>query len=362
MRRCTPASIFHLDSTFKVDIINMIPPSISILRYRFCTILALASIVYFLCVSNSIAVLLDKVVAVVDNDIITLTELEKEAEQHYERVRATTPADNIDEAMALVRPEVLKGLIEKRLILLKAKASNIAINADEFNRAYEQMLKSNNLTKDQFIIQLEKSGMTEEFHKEMFKTQMIQAKLVNYDIRSKIVVTEDMILEYYNKEFVIRVDSDGYYLLQIGFSWQENGIQGDSKKSVSQDEAKQMAERVHKLAKNGNDFKELAQKFSDFPSAKDGGDIGLFQENEMFEEMRESVVSLPLNGVSEIIDTPAGFQFFQLISSQAGSVVTQAPYESVKEKIRDTLYKKQFDNLYNEWIKSMRENAYIEVL
>ena len=191
---------------------------------------------------------------------------------------------------------------------------------------------------------------------------MIQAKLVNYDIRSKIVVTEDMILEYYDTEFVTRVDSDGFYLLQMGFSWQEDGSQGDSKKSTSQAEARQMAERVHKLAKTGKDFKALAEKFSDFPSAKDGGDIGIFRENEMFEEMRNSVINLPLNGVSEIIDTPSGFQFFQLVSSQAGSVVTQAPYESVKEKIREILYKKQFDDLYNDWIKNMRENAYIEVL
>ena len=203
----------------------------SMLRNRFTTILALAFFVYFLWVSSSVAVLLDKVVAVVDSDIITMTELEKEAEQYYARVKDVTPADKMDEAMMQVRSEVLKGLIEKRLILLKAKARNIIISADEFNMAYEQMLKSNNLTKDQFIIQLEKSGMTEAFHKEMFKTQMIQAKLVNYDIRSKIVVTEDMILEYYDIEFVTRIDSDGFYLLQMGFSWQEDDSQDDSKKS-----------------------------------------------------------------------------------------------------------------------------------
>lgn len=337
-------------------------PLIPTLKNRFTTVLSLAVIVYFLSISSGIAVLLDKVVAAVDSDIITLTELEKEAEQYYARVKEATPADKVDEAIEQVRSEVLKGLIEKRLILLKAKARNIIISADEFNLAYDQMLKSNKLTKEQFVVQLEKSGMTEAFHKELFKTQMIQAKLVNYDIRSKIVVTEDMILEYYDTEFVTRVDSDGYYLLQIGFSWQEGSSQGDSQKSVSQAEARKMAERVHKLAKSGKDFKELAQKFSDFPSAKDGGDIGLFQANEMFEDMRQSVVTLSLNGVSDIIDTPAGFQFFQLVSSQAGSVVTQAPYKSVKEKIRETLYQKQFDELYNEWIKNMRENAYIEVL
>lgn len=340
----------------------MISPFISMLRNRFATIFSLAFIVYFFSISNGFAILLDKVVAVVDSDIITMTELEKEAEQYYARVKEATPADKVDEAMEQVRSEVLKGLIEKRLILLKAKARNIIISADEFNMAYEQMLNSNNLRKDQFIVQLEKSGMTEEFHKEMFKTQMIQAKLVNYDIRSKIVVTEDMILEYYDTKFVTRVESDGYYLLQMGFSWQEDGSQDDSKKPSSKSEARLMAERIHKMAKSGKDFKELAQKFSNFPSASDGGDIGLFQENEMFTDMRKSVVNLPLNGVSEIIDTPAGFQFFKLVSSQAGNVVIQAPYESVKEKIRETLYKKQFDELYDEWIKNMRENAYIEIL
>lgn len=297
------------------------------------------------------AALLDKVVAVVNDDIITMSELDQEAEQYVERVRAAVPEDQLDDALAAMRSDVLNNIIENKLIQQKAKSRGLSISADEFNAAYKNLIAENGVTKEQFIKQLEQAGMSAAFHRKMFKNQMLQSKLISYEIRSKIIITEEMIQKYYDNEYVESVSDGGYYLLQMGFAWE------DGKKA----EALKQAERVHKLAASGKDFKELARKFSDLPSAKDGGDVGVFKAEEMPEIMRVVIVNLPDNSVSEIIETPSGFQFFKVLSSQKGGVLTKVPYESVKEEIREKLYNKQFKTNYDKWVNELRDQAYIEI-
>ncbi len=304
------------------------------------------------------ATLLDKVIAVVNDDIITMSELDAEAEQYEQKIREKAPADQQASALEQMRQEVLEDLIEKRLLMQKANEMNLKITADEFNTAYEQMVASNNMTKEQFIATLEQNGMSASFHKELFRTQMLEAKLINYEIRSKIVVTEEMIIEYFDDKYTKTISDGGYYLLQIGFVRDTKSADSDKLKN----EALALAQRVHNLAKDGKDFKTLAKKFSQLPSAKDGGDIGAFSADEMSADMRDAIVSLPQNDVTDIIETASGFQFFKVASSKKGNVVTQVPYESVKEDIRKMLFNKELQQEYDKWIKNLRDSAYIEIL
>jgi len=110
---------------------------------------------------------------------------------------------------------------------------------------------------------------------------------------------------------------------------------------------------------SGSDFSELARKFSDLPSKAEGGDIGVFEEVEMASYMRGAVTSLNPGQVSDIIETPVGYQFFKLLSSKEGGIVTIAPYSEVKEEIREKLYDQELRKEFEEWIEDIRSEAYI---
>ena len=75
--------------------------------------------------------------------------------------------------------------------------------------------------------------------------------------------------------------------------------------------------------------------------------------------MRSAVTSLNPGEVSAIIETPVGFQFFKLLSSKEGGIVTLAPYAQVKEEIRETLYNQELRREFEEWIEKIRSEAYI---
>ncbi len=324
---------------------------------RFCPILSL----FLLLAAPTWAEVVDRVVAEVNNDVITLSEVEEAGKNIFKRIALEVPAEDRLEAIEQVRADILTNLIDKTLIQQEAEKQGIVVTDEEVDQAFDQVSTSNNLSAEEFLRQLEENGIDEAQYRDNLKTQIYQTKLLNRDVRSKIVITEEAILDYYDTTYTKHIPEGGYYLLQIGIDWGETeGADLDPAELEERKQAaRQRADRVHKRAVSGNDFRELARKFSDLPSAAEGGDIGVFEENEMASYMRNAVTSLQPGEVSRIIETPVGFQFFKLLSSKEGGIVMQAPYGEVKEEIRERMYSEALKTEFKAWIKDIRENAYI---
>ncbi len=296
----------------------------------------------------------DRCVAVVNDDIITLSEVNELGKPLFQRVAEEAPPDQLAEALRQARQTVINKLIEKKLLAQEAKKLHIQVTDKEVNEALARILEKNHTSREQFRKELAAMGMDEQRYKDDLRDQILSSRVVNYEVRSKIIIPEEKIIDYYDTHYTEQVGEGGYYILQIGISWDKEGI--------SKEEARKKAERIRSLAMAGKDFKELARKYSDLPSSGDGGDIGVFRKDEMAESMRKAVTSLKPGQVSEVVETPAGYQIFKLLSSQEGQIITKVPYKEVKEEIRATLYQQEVQELYKKWMKKMREQAYIKIL
>lgn len=310
------------------------------------------------------AEMVDRVVAVVNDDVITLSELDAEGQNVFRKIAATTPAENLAAELAAARADILETLIDKRLIAQKAAAKNITVSDAEVDAAFGNVLQRTRMTREQLLAKLQEAGLNETVYKTTLKSQILQNKLVGADVSSKIVVTEDMILDYYDTHYISRVDDGAFYLLQMGFSWQdpENGETSKAAQDAHKEDARKRAERVHNLARAGQDFGALARKFSDLPSRVDGGDIGTFQLNDMAAYMRDAVSELQPGEISEIIETPAGYQFFKLLSSGEDAIIKKASYEAVKDTIKQELYDEELQRAYAQWVRELKDQAYIQKL
>ena len=304
------------------------------------------------------AEVVDRSVAVVNNDIITLSEVNEIGKPLFQRVAEQTPAGELGEALLQARKTVIEKLIDKKILLQEAKRYNITVSEEEVDAALLRILERNRTTVEQFREEIATMGLDENQYKEDLKDQILSSKLVNIAVRSRVIVPEEKIIDYYDMHYTERVGDGGYYILQIGSSWDPSA----SDLNAAKMEAKKKAERVHSLADSGKDFKELARQYSDLPSAVDGGDIGVFREEEMASSMRKAVTALNPGEISTIVETPSGYQIFKLLSSQEGQIITKVPYESVKEEIRETIYQQEMQTLYQSWMKEMREQAYIKIL
>lgn len=311
-------------------------------------------------ISAAYSELVDRVVAEVNDDVITLSELNEEGEAFIRKIITEVPAEDREITLQKAYQDILDGLIDKMVIAQEAAKRNIEVSDEEIDAAVSRIISSSNLSREAFFADLETKGIDQKTYLSNVKSQIYQNKLVTRDVSSKVVITEEMILDYYDDNYTRRVGEGGYYLLQIGIGWdnEENNDSSDIEKNRAA--ALQTAERVHKLAKTGKDFKELARKFSDLPSAADGGDIGVFDEEDMASYMKKAVLSLEPGSVSPIIESPVGYQFFKLLSNREGGIVMQTPYDSVKEEIRDELFNQAMQDAYSNWINEIKERSYIK--
>jgi len=306
------------------------------------------------------AEVVDKVVAVVNDEVITLSELNEETAALTRAIVKEHPEEPVRAVMNQARDLAMNGMIERRLIMQKAKKYNVTVTDEDVEAAYERMRNGLGLDPAEFKQKLENSGLSQESYKNKLKAQILQSRLLSYDVRSKIIVTDQMVLDYYNENYKAKVGNGGYYLLQMGFSWPKS----DDQENLSEDKQKTRAraEEVYQMARNGEDFKSLAEKFSDLPSASDGGDIGVFTLDEMAPFMRDAVAELHAGELSQIVETPTGFQFFKLLTMQDEAAADKTAFDAVKEEIREKLFEEKLKVAYTTWVKKLKEEAYIQKL
>jgi peptidyl-prolyl cis-trans isomerase SurA len=300
-------------------------------------------------------------VAVVNDDVITLSELEKTGREFFERIKKKAPAGEVDMALEKARGEVLSGLIDKFIVRQEAEKLSITVSEQELDTAIDQILARNNATIEEFKKELASINISEQEYRDNLRDQILQSKLVSYEVRSRIVIIEEDIRAYYKKEYTQEKGEGGYYILQMGFTWR-NTVSLEKAGFDSKEEARKKAEEIRARVLDGENFMELAKAYSNLPSATDGGDIGLFQKNEMAAYMKDVILAMHPGEISPIIEKGNTFQFFKLFSMRDGDIVVKAPYESVREEIRDILYQQEMEEQYKSWVKSLREGAYIKIL
>lgn len=306
--------------------------------------------------------ILDRVVAVVNSDVITLSEINEAAKPLFKRLSERLPPAELGQAMQQARETVINGLIDNKLLEQKAAERKISIPDEEAEIALTRLLERNRTSREQFQAQLAEADMTTTQYMAQLKNQIMRSRVLTMEVQSKIIIPEEKIIDYYDTHYTSRMRGGGMYLLQIGVVWKAAPGDSDVTHRLAQDEARKKAEKLREMALRGQDFKELARKNSDLPSAADGGDLGAFRTEEMAPYMRNAVQELKPNEISKVVLTPSGYQFFKLLSSQDGQIVTKAPYDSVKEEIREQLYEQEMKERYEQWMRQVREQAYIKIL
>ncbi|MCL1980657.1 MAG: SurA N-terminal domain-containing protein [Proteobacteria bacterium] len=310
--------------------------------------------------SGTSASVIDRSVAVVNDDTITLSEVNELGKPLFKRITDEAPKDQQEAAMQEARQAVIDKLIEKKLIAQEAKKLGIQVSEQDVENAFQRILASNNATEEQFRKEIAAEGMSEKQYREGLQEQIMSSKLINHEVRTKVVITESSVRDYYDTHYLTVTDGGEYYLLQIGCTW---GTEITGGVIPSQDEAKQKIEKAHALAMKGKNFKELAKEYSDLPSAHEEGDLGHFQPDEMAPYIHDAVIHLKPGEISQIVEHDNGYHFFKLVSLQQQNQTTaREPFDGVKDQIREKLYQQALEQRFKDWVTSIREKAYIKIL
>ncbi len=296
----------------------------------------------------------DRIVAVVNDDIIRLRELEEAFRPVAREIRSKNyPPGKEEEILYQNRMEVLDYLIDKTLADQVIEREGISVSEAEIDKAVERVKERNYFTDEDLRRSLRMSGMDMQAYRENIRRQILQSRLVNREVKANIVITDSEIREYYEKHRDKYQGGNAYKLKNIFMACgASSGSNACSKARRSMSEA--LAE-----LESGKSFESVARKYSEGSNASEGGDLGVFAVDDLQKKLRPVVKSLEPGEFSSIVETDMGLQVFyleEIVRPEGKSL------EKVSDDIRKKLYKQAVDEKYKEWIKSLREDAHIRII
>lgn len=294
----------------------------------------------------------DRIVALVNSEIITLSELEQMGKPFYDQVRETSTAGEREEKMKKARMRVLESLIENKLLEEEMKKRKIEVPERDVDAAIQDVLKSAKLTENDMKKALGREGMTLSSYRQKVRDELGKMRLISREIKSKIVIEEKELREYYRENQEKFTDPLEVKIQQIFFPVPEKSSREET--AAVQREAQAILERVRK----GEDFAELAKKHSRGPEAGEGGVLGYFKHRELMPELEEAGFKLGPGETSGLVRSPAGFHILRVLERKGGE---PRPFAEVQFKIREELSAAETRKKFEQWMKELKSKAYIEI-
>jgi len=314
------------------------------------TLLTVFTLLLFACPVH--AVIVDRIVAVVNDTLITQSDLNSTFEPIRKRIAAQTSGEERESALKKAQEGMLNRMIDDILIEQEAARLGIKIPDEDVTGAIENILAQKNLTMNDFEKILEKEGMSLEGYKKEVKTQMIRSKVVRRELRTAIAVTDEEIGEYYIKHRAEYEGQQAVRIKQIVLLFPEK-LDDDIKQKLKGD-----MEAILKRLKAGEPFDKLASQFSQGPTAKQGGDIGFVERGIMPPEMEKIAFALEPGQISDVIESPAGFTIITVTDKRGAGT---RMIESVRDEIKDKLLDAKMDKKIEEWMSDLRKKAHISI-
>jgi parvulin-like peptidyl-prolyl isomerase len=294
----------------------------------------------------------EKIVALVNNEVITLSELEEMGKPVYEQVaRSSTPAER-EEKLKRAHREVLDHLVEDKLLDQEIKKRKIEVPDRDVDAAVEDIMKSSHLSQNDLKRTLARQGMTYSSYRQKIRNELGKMRLVNREIKSKIVIEEERVRKVYRENLDRFTDPLQVKIQQVFLPVPANGAQEEV--AGIQKEAQSILDRARK----GEDFSELAKKYSRGPEARDGGTLGYFKHKELMPELEEAGFKLKTGEISDLVRTHLGFHILRVLDRRGGE---PKPLAEVESQIREEMIQAEAEKKYEEWMKELKSKSYIEI-
>ena len=300
------------------------------------------------------SVVIEEVVARVNNEIITTSDLQHMRDSLMEDARQSctgcTP-EQIQAALDARQPDMLRDLIDQSLMVQRAKDMDINVEADIVKKLDEIRQENHLASMEELESKIEAAGVDYEDYKNDIRTQLLVQEVIRREVGVHIIIDHEEVLKYYQ-------DHPDEFTRPEQVVLREIFINTDKKDAAEipalRKKADSMLERVH----NGDDFGELAKHFSDGGTAAQGGELGTFQRGQLAPDIEEQVFKMNRNDVTGVIETKTGFLILQVEQHYAAGL---QPLDKVEVEINNKLYMQKMEPALRDYLKQLRQDSYVEV-
>jgi peptidyl-prolyl cis-trans isomerase SurA len=288
----------------------------------------------------------DRIIARVNNEIITQRMFEREKQKLREQLSQDYSGPELEVQYREQSKNLLRDLIDQALLVQKASDLDINVETDIVKRLDDIRKQYNLANLEDLQKDVEKQGILWEDFKEQIRRQLLMREVIGREVGSRISPSRQEARKYYDehkKEF----QSQGVvHLSQILISTEKH----------KPDEAKKRADSALAELKSGTRFSEVAKKYSDGPAAEQGGDIGMLKTNTLAPSIAAIVDKLDTNDTSSLVETKSGYLILKLMERFSPGI---PKFEEVEQRVNEMIYNQKMQPKMREYLKELRTESYI---
>jgi len=298
------------------------------------------------------AKVVDRIVAFVNNEVITLRELNTAFQPYQKRIDDNYKGGDKDRIVTEAKVALLNRMIDSMLIKQEAEKSAIIVQDEEVMASIKEMLAGKKITMEAFQQSLSREGSTLEEYKKDLRESMVRSRLLRREVRSRITVTDEEIGEYYRLHRDDYEGKEAAKLKQILLPFPKN-MDAQTKAKLQAD-----AMDILKRLKAGESFDRMASLVPQSPASSSGGDVGFVEKGAMLPEVERVAFQLQKGSISDLIESPVGFHIIQVIDRRGEGI---KPIETVREEIKSKLEDEKIEKKFGSWLSELREKSLVEI-
>lgn len=297
----------------------------------------------------------EEIIARVNNEIITRSELEKArtaaAEDAQQDCSGRCTHEQLQVAIEDRQKFALRDLIDQSLLSQRGKDMGINVKPEVVKQLDEIRIKNNLKDLDDLEKAVTSQGVNWEDFKNNIENRLLTQEVIRREVGSHITIGHDDAMKYYE-------DHKKDFVRQEQVALRAIEIKTEGKKESEIPELKAKAQKLHDRVKDGEDFGELAKRFSDGSTAQQGGYLGVYKRGELSKELEDLVFKMKRNEMTDVIETKQGFLILQVLEHYDEG---EQPFNKVENEIMDRLYNERMEPALREYLKTLREQSYVVV-
>lgn len=296
----------------------------------------------------------DRIVAIVNDDIIVLSELNGKMKPYTGRIsKMGYPPEKERKMIFKVREDIINTMVDQKLTDQEVKKFGIRIDDEEILSTIERIKQKNSLTEEQMQADLARQGITIETIKKNIRVQMLRARLLNVAVKSKIVVTREDARVYFESHLEEFRGEKEVHLKNIMTTTPEFAFQAEM------EAGRGYMEKVLARLESGESFDVVARELASKKGPLITNDIGMFKLGVLSPELQDAVGGLKEGQHTGLLDTDNGYQIFYVHKIVAGP---GKQFEEVMPEIQEKLFNEQVDRRFEKWLSDLREKSHIQII
>jgi peptidyl-prolyl cis-trans isomerase SurA len=316
-------------------------------------VVAALGLVPALLVRQAHATLIERVVAIVDDKAILLSELQTRATPFVARIYEQVPAGaQRTAAISQIYATLVERLVEDELKERAAQRAHITITSEEIEKAFERIARQNGMRVADLIAEAQRTGLTEADYRLEVRRQLLEAKLLNVRLQGRLQVTEQDTRSLY-RAMVMEERQD------LPFSIAKIVLDAPTTAKPSALEAvRKRAESIAAQARAGANFTELARRTSNEAAGRRGSVVGPLEPGQLPSALDRVAASLEVGEVSNPVRVGGTLVVLKLVARQPSKLPT---YEQAVPQLQERAYMEKMNRARKQWLAGLRRQTHVEV-